>query len=144
MSVDARKELVRRFIEEVINEGNLAIVGDLVAPGFVDHHPSGRTAAGVDAVIDAVTANRLAFPDWHETIEDLVAEGEMVVVRATARATHKGVFMDIAPTGRPVTLVGIDIFRIADDQLVEHWGIGDLLGLLQQLDAVPNPGRNAG
>jgi steroid delta-isomerase-like uncharacterized protein len=140
MAEHPSKALVRRFVEEVINAGDYTPMAEPAAANFVNHHPSGRTAVGLDALIDGMAANRMAFPDWHETIEDILADGDKVVVRATAHGTHQGTFMGIAPTGRAVSMAGIDIFRIEDGKLVEHWGVGDLPSLLQQLATLPDLG----
>jgi predicted ester cyclase len=78
------------------------------------------------------------------TIEDLVAEGDTVVVRDTTRATHRGAFAGIPPTGKEVRVARIALFRLADGRIAEHWGQVDMLGLLQQLGAVPAPGGAPG
>ncbi|MDP8951660.1 MAG: ester cyclase, partial [Actinomycetota bacterium] len=75
-------------------------------------------------------------------IEDLFAEGDKAVLRFTFRGTHQGEFMGNAPTGKRVTMAGIDIFRIADGKIVELWGQEDVLGMMQQLGAIPEPGHS--
>jgi predicted ester cyclase len=82
-----------------------------------------------------------SFPDAHLTIEDVVAEGDMVAWRFTVRATHIGSFRGIPPTGKPVTLTGIAMTRMRDGQMAENWNETDDLGLLQQLGVIPAPGR---
>jgi predicted ester cyclase len=84
---------------------------------------------------------RAAFPDIHETIEDMLAEGDRVVTRSTWRGTHQGAFLGIAPTGKQVSVTGIDISRVASGKFVEHWQAADNLGLLQQLGVIPVPGQ---
>ena len=81
-----------------------------------------------------------ALPDLHHEIEDLIAEGDRVVMRATDTGTQKGVFMGVPPTGKKVTVGAIGIFRFVEDKIVEGWEELDMLGLLQQLGAVPSPG----
>ena len=76
------------------------------------------------------------------TIEDLFAEGDKVVLRFTFHGTHQGEFMGVAPTGKQVTMPGIDIFRIADGKIVELWGQEDVLGMMQQIGAIPGPGHS--
>ena len=78
-----------------------------------------------------------AFPDLHVNVEDMVAEGDKVAARVRVSSTHQGEFLDIAPTDKQVTLTGIDILRIAEGKVVEHWGNFDDLGLLRQLGAIP-------
>jgi predicted ester cyclase len=80
---------------------------------------------------------RQGFPDWHSRLEALIAEGDLVTERFTARGTHQGEILGVAPTGRQVTLAGINIFRVQDGKLVARWGRTDDLGLLQQLGIVP-------
>jgi predicted ester cyclase len=83
---------------------------------------------------------RAAFPDIHETVEDIIAEGDTVVTRTTWRGTHQGALLGIAPTGKHVSVSGIDISRVASGKFVEHWQSADNLGLLQQLGVVPSMG----
>ena len=85
--------------------------------------------------------DRTAFPDLHLTVEDMIAEGDMVVSRLKARGTHRGDLMGIAPTGKQATVDAIDITRVAGGQLVERWGIIDMLGMMQQIGVIPVPGR---
>jgi predicted ester cyclase len=80
-----------------------------------------------------------AFPDFEDKIEDLIAEGDLVTGRFTARGTHQGHFADVSPTGRRVELQGINMYRIRDGKIVEEWFQEDLLGLMQKLGAVPAP-----
>ena len=82
-----------------------------------------------------------AFPDHHFTVEDMIVEGNKVVTRATARGTHKGDFMGIAPTGKQFTMMGIWIYYIADGKIIEDWEVLDQLGMMQQLGAIPPMGQ---
>ena len=82
---------------------------------------------------------RRGLPDYHATVEDEAAEGDKVMYRVTFRGTHQGELMGIPPTGKQVTIAAIDIFRIAEGKIAEHWGIADKLGLLQQLGVAPGP-----
>jgi len=108
----------------------VAEAGHWWAPGARSPAPTG--AEQEQRIIDF----QAAFPDLHFTIEDLVAEGDRVVFRATMRGTHQGLFRDIAPTGRPIAVAVLDIVRVADGAFAEQWGGPDLLDLLQQLGAV--------
>lgn len=87
-----------------------------------------------------VTISRSALPDFHTTVEDIIAEGDKVVQRFTARDTHKGEFMGIPPTGKQVTMTGIAIDRIAGSKIVENWANMDMLGMMVQLGVVSPPG----
>lgn len=137
MSAD-NKAVFRRYFEEVLNAGNLALVDDLIARGYVSHYPTGYDfGGGPEGVKQIVSAVRTGFPDVHFTVEDVIAEGDKVVGRWTFRGTHQGDFMGILPTGRKVSVMGIAIYRIARGKIAEAWVAWDSLGLLQQLGAVP-------
>jgi predicted ester cyclase len=85
---------------------------------------------------------RSAFPDFKATIEDIVAEGDKVVVRQTFSGTHKGEFMGVPPTGKSISIGVIDIIRVDGGKFVEHWGQMDTTGMIQQLGAIPGPGQS--
>jgi len=138
MSTEENKAMDRRFFEEVWNRGNLAVVDELMSSDFKSHDPT--IAAGSAGFKHFVSLFRAAFPDVHITIEDQLAEGDKVVTRWTARGTHKGDLMGIAPTGKQVTVTGINIGRVEGGKFVEGWFNIDDLGLLQQLGVVPMPG----
>lgn len=135
---EQNKTLVRRGIEEVYNRGNLAVVDEVAARDFVIHLPS-EEIHGPEGAKQYVAALRSAFPDLHIAIEDQIAEGDKVVTRWTASATHTGAFQGIPPTGKRGSMTGIDIDRIADGKVVECWVNSDDLGLLQQLGVIPTP-----
>ena len=128
----AQKALVRRFMEEVFNRGNLAVVDELWIPD------------GIEGGKRAVENLRGAFPDYHRTIEAQVAEGDLVVTRWTMRGTHRGPYRSgalgrtLAPTGRRVAVPGTSIHRLAGGRIVESWVRGnDSVDLLLQLGALP-------
>lgn len=148
MSSEANKAVVLRFYDQLNSGNTLEAVDELFAPDFVAHFP-GRPHAvrGRDEFKKLLADYLTAFPDLTETTEALIAEGDLVAIRETYRATHEGhfqgvlptgtgEFQDIRPTGRPIQLTGIDIYRIQDGRVVEQWIEQDLLGLLQQLGAV--------
>ena len=138
MSVEENKALARRFFDEVFNTPNRDAAGEIVAGDYVAHYPAFPGGIhGPDGLMQVVSAFRAAFPDLHYTPEETIAEGDRVVVRWTARGTHQGDFQGLPPTGRPIMVTGIDIFRIADGKVVETWISSDLLGLLQQIGAIP-------
>ena len=138
MSTDGYKSLVRRFIERVYNAGDVDFVDSIVAPEFV-RHGIGGTMHGRQVIKDRVAAARTAFPDFHITIEDQIAEADKVVTRQTHRGTHKGPFMGIAPTGVKVETTETSILRIADGKICEVWVSVDLLTLLRQIGATTIP-----
>ncbi len=137
---EENKALARRYVEEVINKGNLAVIDELAAADFVEHSPFPGQAPGIEGEEQLIGMMRAAFPDLHSTIEDLIAEGDKVVLRATTRGTHKGEFMGIPPTGKQVTVTEIHIIRFVGGKGVEHWGEVDMMGMMQQLGVAPTPG----
>ena len=133
---EANKALVVRFVEEFWSKGNLAAVDELMTPDAVIHQPEVGGIAGLKAFN---TALRAAFPDWHSTPEELVAEGDRVAERWTGRGTHRGEFQGIPATGTQVAVPGVVFYRIQDGTIAEFRGSFDLLSLLQQLGVSPAP-----
>ncbi len=131
----ANKALVRRFYKEVFVDWNMALVDEVVSPQFVSHDWPQGGPTGPRAFRNFYAAIRSAVPDARYEIDDLIAEGEKVVVRWRLVGTHKGDFRGIAPTGRAITLKGIAIYRVQGGRLMERWVVSDLHGLLQEIDA---------
>jgi steroid delta-isomerase-like uncharacterized protein len=138
MSVEQDKALVRQFIDEIFNRGNMSMVDELFAADFVEHEelPPG-IPRDREGVIQLTSMLRSAFPDFKATIDDMIAEGDKVVIRQTWSGTQKGEFMGIPPTGKSVSIGVIDIIRMADGKVMEHWGQMDSMGMMQQLGAIP-------
>lgn len=140
MSAEENKAVTRRFLEEIFTAGNLALVEELFAPDYVLHDPSvPQEVRGPEGMKQYVAMYRAAYPDTRFTIEDQIAEGDEVVTRWVGRGTHQGELMGIAPTGRVVTVTGIEIDRIAGGKIEETWVSYDALGMMQQLGVVPSP-----
>ena len=137
MSPEQNRALVRRFVDEVQSWGNHAAIDEYLAETFTNHSPVPGVPPTRDGVRLLFDAFRSAFPDMHVVIHDQVAEGDRVVTRKTFHGTHHGVFMGIPPTGRPVSFEVIDLVRITDDKITDHWNVVDQLGLLQQLGVIP-------
>jgi len=136
--------IVRRYIDEVWNQRNLAVLDEIMAADSVSHDMAPGMQAGIEGLKQGIQMYLNAFPDLHFTVELEIAQGDLVATRWTSRGTHRGELMGIPPTGKTVTVTGIDINRIAGGKLVEHWGNYDMLGMLQQLGVVPMPGAAAG
>jgi steroid delta-isomerase-like uncharacterized protein len=132
---ERNKAQVRRVIEEIYNRGDLAAVDELASSDLVIH-ASSQDIRGRDGAKQYVAALRAGFPDLHLTVEDQVAEGDMVVTRWTASGTHTGAFQGIPATGKAIRVTGTDIDRIIDGKTVECWAHVDELGLMQQLGVV--------
>jgi steroid delta-isomerase-like uncharacterized protein len=144
MSTEDNKALIRRLIEEVWNQGNLAFFDELYAPDFLFHDPGLPQVRTREEDKRWIAGILKAFPDFHITIDDLIAEGDQVVVRLTACGTNTGDILAPSPhpaTGKQVTLTGIAIARISNDQFVEIWHQVDWLGMFQQLGLIPAPGQ---
>jgi len=136
MTLEGNKELVRRY-QEAHNANNLDALNTIVADDLVGHSLMPGFPAGLEGAKQVHQMAVIAFPDFHATIEDLIAEGDKVVARMTFRGTHTGgEFMGIPPSGRTFAFSATSIFRIADGKIVEHWGEEDALGWLQQLGAM--------
>lgn len=138
MSTEENKTIVRRFFEEGPSKGNISAADDLLSPDFAMHVPL-PASPGVEGINEVITACRAAFEHLNVTVEDMIAEGNTVAARFTARGVHKGNFMDLPATGKPITMTGIEIFRIKDGKIIELWGEANLLGLMQQLGIVSAP-----
>jgi len=140
MSTEANKAIVRRYLEEAWNQRNVGIIDELMATNYARYLGGQASPLDREGQKQRIASFHQALPDVHLTIEDLVAEGDKVVFRITIRGTQEGPLMGVAPTGRQVTFSAIDIARLAEDKIVEHWGQMDPFGLLQQLGGVPRPG----
>jgi steroid delta-isomerase-like uncharacterized protein len=139
MSTEENKALTRRLYEEW-NKGKeaaMAFTEELCAPDYVWHGPAVLGEMDLAAMKQFLPAFFTAFPDGYVTVEDLIAEGDKVVTRYSFRATHQGEFMGVPPTGKVVTYTGIAISRLAGGKFVEDWEQADILGLMQQLGAIP-------
>ena len=130
---EANKDLIRRLLAEV-DRGNLPDVAEYYAPDYVDHAPSPirSRAAARDVLRNVFAALQRAFPDTRHTIDDLVAEGDRVVARVSARATHRGELFGHPATGKTVTMTSITIYRIVNGRIAERWSEQGA-GLLEQL-----------
>lgn len=137
---EANKAVVRRLYEEVFEKGNLTLTDELFSPAYVRHDPALPEVRGLAGARQLCIMIRTAFPDMHCTLEDMVAEGDKVVLRWSVRATHQGEFMGVAATGKPVTLSGTETWLVRDGKLQEEWPHWDALGFLQQLGIVPERG----
>jgi steroid delta-isomerase-like uncharacterized protein len=131
------KAVVLRHHEEIWSKGNLDAIDAVYAPEFVGHHPGAPDWIGPESVKLIVRTMRNAFPDFTETIEDVVAEGDRVVSRFTSTGTHLGALRGLAPTGRRMSMAEMAVFRIARGRIVEKWGLFDRLGMVQQLGIMP-------
>lgn len=137
--VEANKAIARRFFTEVWGAGSEPVALELLSPTYLGHMTGSPAPLNRDGWLGFFRHFRQAFPDAQFTIEDMVAEGDRVVLRLTMRGTHLGVFNGIPATGRSVVVPGVSIERIAGGKIVEGWVTNDALGMLQQLGVLPAP-----
>jgi steroid delta-isomerase-like uncharacterized protein len=139
MSTEDNKALVRRVMEEAMNNGNLASADQLVATDYVYRAPGSPELRGPEGLKQNVMLYRNAFPNVHLAIDEMTAEDDRVVVCWTASGTHQGALMGIPPTGSSVSgIKGITVARCAAGKMVESTDVFDMLGILQQIGAVPS------
>ena len=132
-TVSDNKAIVLRSEAELWSKGNLTVADELYSPDFVCHFLVGPKWKGIEGIKAEVRKHRVSFPDWQERVDDIIAEGDRVVIRFTSTGTHLGEFAGIAPTGRKVSIQEMAIYRLAQGKIVEQWGQPDLHGLLEQL-----------
>lgn len=139
MSAEENKAIVRRYLEEAWIKRNVGIIDELMAPGYARYLPGQARSLDRESQKQRIAGFHKALPDLTFAIDDLFAEGDRVVFHITLRGTHQGVFMGAAPTGKQITVTAIDIARLEDGKIVEHWGEMDMLGMMQQLGLIPKP-----
>jgi steroid delta-isomerase-like uncharacterized protein len=143
MSTEQNKAAMSRMVDEFFNKGNADAVDEFMAPDFVEHEvlPPG-TPPGAEGLKQLIGMIKTAFPDFHASVDDAIAEGDKVVLNMTWSGTHKGEFMGIPPTGKHISFGVIDIIRVRDGKASEHWGIMDNMSMMQQLGAMAAPGHD--
>lgn len=132
------ESVVRRFFEELCNARRAEVADEIVAPDYVAHGPQAPPAEGPDGVKARIAVYQDSL-DGHWDVQELIAAGDRVVARWIGRGTHRGELMGVAPTGSPVEVDAISVFRLDGGKIAEEWTVWDALGLLQQLGAVPAP-----
>jgi predicted ester cyclase len=135
----SNEAIYRRMIDEGFNQGNLAVVDELVAPGAREHQRGARD--GTEGTKATIKYLRSAFPDFKITIDELAVIGDTVWARQKGGGTNLGSFAGHAPTGIKAFIDVIDVVRIEDGKIVEHWGVPDQLGMMMQLGLIPQPVR---
>lgn len=139
----ANEQVIRRIWQEIVNEGNMDLAVELISEDYVYHTPDGRDLGGrEEGFIRPVEMLRSAFPDLSCSVDDMIAEGDLVAHRWSARGTHEGEYNGVPATGERIVMTGIVISRIAKGKVVEDWANSDALGVLQQLGRFP--GRESG
>src|SRR5215208_1641951 len=138
MSAQENKIVSWRLQEEVFGQDKLALVDELLAPDYVSHAPGDpELSRGPEDIKEIVRAYHSAFPDLTYTVEKQVAEGDMVVTRWTARGTHRGELMGVAPSGKQIEVSGMSMDRISGGKIAENWVNWEALEMMQQIGAIP-------
>jgi steroid delta-isomerase-like uncharacterized protein len=133
MPVSKLEEQARNFFEKIINQKNTAYMDVLAAPDFVDHEDLGPVSPDREGAKAFMSMALAAFPDMHATIEDMISNGDRVVIRSTWTGTHQGEFMGIPATGKKVSYEVIDILKFSGTLMSEHWGLSDNMKMMTQL-----------
>ena len=140
MSLEKNKTTALRIPLEVFNKGNVNVADEVMAADYIEHAPvPPGLPPGVAGFKLFIPAFRAAFPDFQFTVDDVIAEGDKVVVRLTAQGTQKGEFAGLPASGKQATWSEIHICDMANGKLVEHWVVQDRLGMMQQLGFIPVP-----
>ena len=139
-TLSENKAVVLRSEAELWSEGNLSAADELYGADFICHFIGGTEWKGIQGLKSEVASHRAAFPDWNEKVDDIIAEGDRVVIRFTSSGTQRGELAGMAPHGEKVTIHEAAIYRVVAGKIVEQWGFPDSQSLMQQLMA-PAPGK---
>lgn len=139
MTIEENKRVVRRFYDEVLNSKAIDVLPEIAVADYEEHDMLPGQGTGLAGLRDRVTMLTNAI-DQRFTLEDVIAEGDRVVVRWTTNAKHVGDFLGIPSTGKTYSIPGIDIYRLQDGKMAEHWHVVDNLSMLQQIGVIPSPG----
>lgn len=142
MLLEDNKSLVRGFYEEVVNTGKVDLIESFISPEYTEVHEGKRYATGIEGAKAHILGVRQTYPDLHIEIERQIAEGEWVVSCITARGTHKGSWLGIAPTGKPLVFTGVNVDRVVGGRIVEHGGAANMLGPLLEIGAIKVAGAD--
>jgi predicted ester cyclase len=136
MSIDENKLLIRRYIEEIINTGNLDKIETFISPDYTEIHEGIKLPIGIKGAKEHILGVRQTYPDLKLTVEQQIGEGEWVATCITARGTHKGSWLGMKPTGKAVVFTGVNINKVIDGKIVEHGGAANLLSQLLEIGAI--------
>jgi len=139
MTAEANKLTMQRFVE-FINTASENLAQELIAPNAVFHVPGhSEPMRGPDGYLAIIGMMRGGFPDIQWTLEETVAEGDKVAARFVMRGTHEGTFFGVPPTGKKIEVQALNLYRLSNGKFVEERGQPDMLGLMQQIGAIPSP-----
>ena len=136
MTSDKNKQLVRRYYQEIVNTGDVSSIENFIGREYTEVHEGKRHVIGVKGAKNHILGVRQTYPDLHITIDQQIAEVEWVVSCITAKGTHKGTWLGIKPTGKPVVFTGVNVDRVVNGRIVEHGGAANMLGPLLEIGAI--------
>ena len=136
MSVEKNKKLIRSYIEEVVNTGNVELMEKFISPNYVEVHEGKRYEVGIQGAKDHIVGVRETYPDLTLTVDQQIAERDWVATCITAKGTHKGSWLGMKPTGKQVSFTGVNIEKIENGKITEHGGAANLLLQLLKIGAV--------
>jgi predicted ester cyclase len=136
MSIEENKKLIRSYIEEVINTGNVKRIEKFISPKYTEVHEGQRHKVGIEGAKDHIIGVRQTYPDLTLTVDQQIAEGDWVATSITARGTHKGTWLGIKPTGKPVSFTAVNIEKVENGKITEHGGAANLLLQLLEIGAI--------
>ena len=137
MHAQEKKEVVRRFVDEVMNGGDLDLADELIAPDHVNHDPTAPDVpSGPGGIKQLISMYRSAFPDLHFETGEMICEGDTVAHRWTLTGTHEGEMMGVEPTGRKVEVSGVEMNHVENGRITASWTVSDAMGLMKQLGAL--------
>lgn len=136
MSLKGNKKLISKYINEIINTGNVDLIDNFIAPDYSEIHDGKRYTIGIDGAREHILGVRKTYPDLKLTIDNQIAEGDLVATCITVQGTHKGEWSGIRPTGKILKYTGVNIDRIKNGKIIEHGGAANMLGPLLEAGAI--------
>ncbi len=137
------KLIVKRLINEVVNTGHLYLVEEFIAPDYIDHNAAPGEPQGIEGYKHYLSALWAAYSSFRVTINFQLAEGDFVMTRVTVQGVHHGEFLGLPASGKLISITGINIDRLTNGMIVEHWGEADRLGALLQIGAQISPAETS-
>ena len=139
MTTEETMRPLQRFYDDLINQGDLSVIPEIIGPNYINHAAPFGLDQGVTGLTKLLEEFIIAFPDQHIVAEQMFVHGDRVVAYWRITGTHQGKFFGVEPTGKKMEMTGIDIERVVDGKIVEHWGAEDMMILLSQIGAIVLP-----
>jgi len=136
MSIEVNKLLVKRYIEEIINIGNLDLIENFISEDYTEIYEGKKYHLGIEDAKNHIKGVRETYENLYITIENQIAEDDYVVTLITAKGIHKGKWMEIKPTGKPIQFTGVNVDKIVNGKIVEHGGGANVFSPLLEIGAI--------